>query len=190
MVIGSNTFVVPLNFLGITAERTDRGAHITWNTVNEVDVSHYEVERADGTGTFTVAGRVPARNTGDLETYHFDDAPVPAGRLHYRIRGVDLDGSARYTRVVTLAAEGRAESFTVLANPATGGRISVGTSLSVPGTVQARLVSLSGQVLAQADIAYNGSGMFQVPYTHLPAGIYVLHLQTGELSFRQKVMIR
>ena len=84
--------------------------NLTWTTVSETDNAYFHIERAiepasppsDSTAlakvlTWTEVGTMPgAGTTSEAQTYRFTDTSLPfeTRRAQYRLRQVDLDGSA------------------------------------------------------------------------------------------------
>ncbi|MGI4737544.1 MAG: PA14 domain-containing protein, partial [Janthinobacterium lividum] len=83
-----------------------QAAHLRWTTASELHSDHVEVERSRDGVAFERIGRVVAAGTTlATHAYSFVDAlaATPAGgAVYYRLRQVDLDGSATYSPVQTV----------------------------------------------------------------------------------------
>ncbi len=150
-----------------------RRAVLTWKT-EETNVSHYEVERSANAKNFYVTGTVTAGGTGSVYYSHTDPAPV-LGRVYYRIRQVDLDGTFSYSQMISLAAEGRSELF-AYPNPARD-RIAVELGSEYIGS-KARLISVTGVVLQQIEVKEE---ILTLEISRHASGIYLLQLHDGKV---------
>jgi hypothetical protein len=91
---------LPVTLLDFTAQLQGGAVALAWHTASEVNSARFEVQRSlDGT-SFKTLGRVTARGTSTTDTtYPYRDATLPAGasQLYYRLRQVDLNGTATYS---------------------------------------------------------------------------------------------
>ncbi len=92
--------ILPLNSLRLQGRLQQGIASLEWFTTGEQRLSHFEVERSNGS-SFETIGRVTARN-GHSQAYQFADAQPPRGSLLYRLRVVDQDGAFRYSPVLAM----------------------------------------------------------------------------------------
>ncbi len=147
-------------------------AVLTWKT-EETNVSHYEVERSANAKNFHVTGTVTAGSTGSGRYSHTDPDPV-SGRVYYRIRQVDRDGTFSYSRMISLAAEGRSKLF-AYPNPARD-RIAVEVGPGYIGS-KVRLIGLIGQVLQETEVRET---ILTLDISRHTSGIYLLQLYDGK----------
>src|SRR5690606_15953072 len=65
--------------------------------------SHFEIERSDNGTDFGVIGRMDgAGTTSSTRTYTFTDQTFRSELSYYRLRQIDLDGSADYSGIITV----------------------------------------------------------------------------------------
>jgi hypothetical protein len=89
---------LPINFVGLEAKASGSGTTLTWKVDLEENAKGYEVEKSLDGRSFSTIGFVPVAG---LSTYSFVDvksAPI----AYYRIKGVDVDGTSRYSSVVSI----------------------------------------------------------------------------------------
>jgi hypothetical protein len=97
----------PITLLFFSATKTNSGVLLNWETANEVDVDHFEVERSsDGGRTF-----VGIKNTsplGDSKLYAASDMALPVGveTIFYRLKSVDINGQFSYSNIVKISIRG------------------------------------------------------------------------------------
>lgn len=83
------------------------GAMLTWSTISETDNSLFVIEKSlngltfEGIGTLMGAG-----NSQGAKKYSFLDIKAGAGKLYYRLKQVDFDGSYQYSAVLDLNKTG------------------------------------------------------------------------------------
>ncbi len=165
---------LPVRWVSFEGRLNDqRRAVLTWKT-EEANVSHYEVERSANAKEFHVTGTVTAGGTGSGHYSHTDPAPV-LGRVYYRIRQVDTDGTFSYSKIISLTQEGHSKLF-AYPNPARD-RITIELGPEYIGS-KVRLVGLAGLVLQQAEVK---EGILNLDINNYPPGVYLVHLHNGKV---------
>lgn len=90
-----------------------------WRTGSEVNFRRFVVERSTDGRTFAEVGAVAGAGYGQAAgNYHLQDTDAPAGRVVYRLRLEDTDGSATYSQLRRTTVDGG--SLRVYPNPAGG----------------------------------------------------------------------
>ncbi len=187
MAIGSITFPVPLNFLDISGQRLSNVIRIYWKTANEADVDHYEVQRSFDNSGFETIASVQARNIKDIQSYIHDDANAPDGKVHYRIKSVDIDGSLQLSRIVSVNYVVEGGKLTILQNPV-GARIELSAKHLPSTTYHYQIFSNSGQAIKQGALLFGGSGTLTIPFQNVPSGSYLLYLKYNTETFFVKLI--
>jgi hypothetical protein len=148
-----------------------RAVRLTWGTASEAHSARFEVERSPDGEYFTPLGTVAATGSSSgMHAYAYPDVALPSGAslLYYRLRQVDLDGTASYSpvRVVQLAVS---SALILFPNPAQEATTLAGAE---PG-VAAYVLDALGRVVATATADATGTATLSLPAT-LPGGVYVV----------------
>ncbi|MBJ6145259.1 T9SS type A sorting domain-containing protein [Hymenobacter sp. BT559] len=120
---------LPVRLVEFTAQAAPggRSAQLAWATATEVNNAYFEVERSFDGATYAPLGRVAGQGMkATTTTYAFVDeqglGAQPAGLVYYRLRQVDLDGTATYSPVrpvrLGVANAAGAASLSLYPNPA------------------------------------------------------------------------
>lgn len=163
---------LPVQLTAFTATRQPGGpVTLAWATASEVNSARFELERSTDGRAFALLATVAAQGySTSPRTYATRDAAAPAGALYYRLRQVDLNGTAAYSPVAVVA--GSQPSDLLLApNPA---HDLLHLTAALPTTYTVR--SVLGQALLSGTMA---SGPATVLVAGLPAGVYFLELRTA-----------
>lgn len=150
---------------------------VTWTTASEKNSAFFEVQRSLTGFEFATVARVAAQGTtSQAVTYTAADNKAPAGRLYYRLRQTDTDGTATYSPVAVVAS--LPTSVELYPNPAHTGI----SFLATPATPY-RILNQLGQALLQGTTEASTS---TVAIDKLAPGLYVLELQTAAGRTMQK----
>lgn len=108
---------LPVQFISFVAACNGDKAILNWTTTEEVNVSHFNIEKStDGINWF-VAGTINPGNIGNnVNNYSFTDISTLPGNL-YRIAEQDFNGRKQYSKVVRMYC-GTNDFFNLWPNPA------------------------------------------------------------------------
>lgn len=96
---GGSNFILPLKFLEFTVKKSNRMAELSWKSENEINTSHFIVERSINGSSYTSIGTVSAFNISAVHRYGFIDAAPISGTNYYRLKQVDRDHRFSYSDV-------------------------------------------------------------------------------------------
>lgn len=185
-----SSFPLPLDITSFTATAVNADTKLSWTYENQIDVSHFEIERAaSGSSSFVKVGEVTANNNAS-GTYTFTDinAKQSFTKGYYRLKIVDLDGHFTYSKIVLVTFD---NDVLFLVRPtivSKGEAINIQSAVSSAGTVyNGYLFNTTGQ-LAYSWKAQPGA-TFQIPTGNLSAGVYIIQLVSMDKTITQKVII-
>jgi hypothetical protein len=186
---------IPVELAGLEAQHTGDAVRLTWQTASETNNAEFQVQRRGATGTWATIGRVDGAGTTDRpQTYRFTDESVPytADSLTYRLRQVDIDGSAHISRTATvqLATPERLTLQAPFPNPA-GPRATLRFAIPAPMRVQVAIYDLLGRRVARPVQNRLDAGRHVAPLSTsaLAPGVYFVRLQAGEQTRTQKLTV-
>jgi hypothetical protein len=183
---------LPVVLARFTAEPAAAGIKLAWETAQELNSDYFEVERSANGQVFEPVERRKAAGTiNQRQAYTLTDrAPLP-GTSYYRLRQVDLDGTAHFSSVVAVKWSGSAAqqaTAAVFPNP-TSGRFTVRLQQPTEQPVKLELLDMQGRVLRQETISGQAAKEHTVQPGHLPAGLYLLRLTTTTGRITQRLAI-
>lgn len=188
---------LPLDLLGFDVRKDKAGnAFVYWNTANEVNTSHFEVERSLDTDRWSFIGEVAAAGFSRAEQrYNYLDEEVktlsPYSReAYYRLRMVDVDGKFTYSEIKSIRLEGE-QRVSVYPNPATDFVYVKPQSDDFRGTMELQLINTSGKTMWSAVVDFSQNEEFIANFgNRLTAGVYYL---TGKdqygVEFAERIVI-
>lgn len=90
---------LPVDWLSFYGKRMQDKIALEWQTENEVNASHFEVERSRNGIEFSSLGKVGALGR-QQNSYRFDDVQPFKGLNFYRLKQLDKDGRFKYSVIV------------------------------------------------------------------------------------------
>ena len=108
---------------------------------------------------------------------------------YYRLKMVDLDNTFKYSDVKIVRSDKIAMPKTVLFPNPTNNIINiVREDLSDFSGISYQLLDLDGRLLQSATLGYS-SKSYQVALDHLPPGLYMMHVESGDRKEVHRVVI-
>ncbi|HVZ55881.1 MAG TPA: PQQ-dependent sugar dehydrogenase [Chitinophagaceae bacterium] len=177
---GSSLITLPLKLVYFKGSYEKQGSVLQWETANENNTSHFEVERSLDGRSFRQIGTVAAAGNSTVNLkYNYTDyeaATQGASILYYRLRMVDLDGAYTYSNIVTVTIPDFAGRVTLFPNPASE-NVTVTVSAPQDGRITWEVVDNTGRVVLQSAAQMKkGSNTFPVNVRKLASGMYFLKL--------------
>jgi hypothetical protein len=183
---------LPVTLTKFAAVNKNCGINVSWTSEQEINFSRYEVEVSkDGINYVKVASVVGENKHDYSVSVPLTDA-IKSPVLMVRLKTIDLDGSFKYSSVVTVAGTCNNMSSTSIysyPNPVRrdGGILTIGNRESVfNGSYDLVLTDMGGKVYATKTITLNNVVSFQYETGSVPAmGQYLLRIQKtngGEMN--------
>jgi len=102
-VTATGNCILPLTFADVIGKRIDDENRIIWNTLDEKNVSLFEVQKSYDGIIFTTIGMVSATNGKGMNEYEFLDPNSSEDQIaYYRLKEVDVDGIFNYSTVISI----------------------------------------------------------------------------------------
>ncbi|RZL05199.1 MAG: discoidin domain-containing protein [Hymenobacter sp.] len=120
-VTGTVPVPLPVTLTRFSAARQGPEVAVSWATATELHNAGFEVQRsADGATFSTLANVAGAGTTQAGRSYTYLDAAPLRATAYYRLKQVDLDGTATFGPVVAVQAAGALATVHAYPNPTTG----------------------------------------------------------------------
>ena len=189
--LASTTFSLPVTLVQFSANRSNGNTVLNWMTADEVNVSHYEIERSENGVTFySIADNIAAVNLPGLQHYELTDSKPLNGTAYYRLRSIDTDGKTKLSKVIAVSDRLQADNYFIVTNPAHSS-INIAAGKSHNGEYNYHVNTLSGQTLLQGRLNITHGGSYSIPLpANMVSGVYVLEVQYASFRYQQKIMIQ
>jgi hypothetical protein len=178
---------LPVKLLSFNGSYRNQSSLLSWETENEVDFDHYEIERSVAGGSYVYVGSKEATSSNQTSrqqyAYADDVSSQTENVFYYRLKMVDQDGKFKYSNVIMIRREaGNINGIAINPNPVTNGMATVRFSASRATTISLRVVDMTGKVvLQQQNRVYEGNNSVSVNnLTRLQPGTYIIQMANGE----------
>jgi hypothetical protein len=171
---GSTATPLPITLGTFSVDDVNCQAYLTWNTTLELNAASFDIQQSADAVNFATVGNVRADDTA--ATYHTTVAQQTR-QAFYRLRMVDLDGTATYSGIdaLTLSCLPQAQRLSIYPNPLTAS-INLTAHLYTPdakGQAQIQVIDGTGRRVYTMPVTVNsGDNLYSLPTSGLAQGIY------------------
>lgn len=178
---------LPLNLLHFSGSRQGNNVVLQWQTADEVNTSHFIVERSTDGAHFTGIQKVTAQGTATAR-YSATDYQAPAGKLYYRLQMADNNGKITYSPLVAVNKEGD-NNLTVTPQLVTNNsNIKVAYTANTQAT-SIQVMGIDGRLWLTVPVA-KGSTQTTIPTNALAKGNYlVIYIANNQRTAIQVVKL-
>jgi hypothetical protein len=184
----SSFTVLPVTLVMLKGTHSNGENLLSWKTALERETTRFDVERSTDGANFLSIGRVAAK--GSNSTYAFTDSKPTSSIHYYRLRIVDADGKAAYSKTIVIKDNGALMVLTSTRPNPFVSEITVTVTLNQPQQVSATLVDAAGRSVSVKQLA-GMQGMNAIKLSGLaalPPGMYVLRVSSGGAVLQEKLL--
>ncbi|MCC6287347.1 MAG: T9SS type A sorting domain-containing protein [Chitinophagaceae bacterium] len=187
--------VLPADLLTFYATLlNDHKASVSWKTSFEHAIQTYIVERSiDGILFNAIGNVVPFNlNSSAEQAYTYIDKTIPSntGKVFYRLNIQDIDGTKKYSSVVTLQLN-KKWAARIYPNPVQHAALTVFIDALSPDNTVLQVVDISGRIVLSKQQRLNkGANKILLPVQPLTNGRYLLRINGMEENAVLNFIIR
>lgn len=176
---------LPVKFIDVKASFINKiSALVQWQIATPVlNAGEFEIEISYNTTIWTKIGSI-AITEASRGLYNFVQNNILTGKLYYRIRQIDMDGSVSYSKIVLLNNKTTAGPFIVYPNPANA---VIKILAPINTTATALLFDAVGKKLFSTIISNTTS---EISTANIPSGTYLLQLSSIDAVQIQKIVVK
>lgn len=184
--ISGNSSPLPVTLLDFTARQATDVIVLNWSTATEINNDYFEIEKSYNGKSYGVIGKLKgAVNSDDTKHYTFSDRELKKGRVFYRLKQIDLDGTYSYSPIVSLSVVGTEFAdldVRVYPNPATN-TLYVVHNGPAHDFVSVSILDATGKLILRNDsVPPTESGEVQLDMSGMKAGYYIIQTVAGGKS--------
>lgn len=176
---------LPLELLEFEAFAKGETVQLHWRSANEINFSHFDIERSPDGRTWSLLGVVPGNGSADqVRSYQFTDShPLPLG--YYRLRETDFGGSTTFSNIISVEQPRSEGVVHVMPNPSHG-RFRVQWDLPPETTTEMTVTDATGRLVQQQQFS---DTVKEIDLTGHAPGVYTLSLRNGNMVAHRRVVL-
>src|SRR5690606_30882463 len=168
---------LPLNLVSFTANTLENRTYLEWKTTDQINFSHFELERSLDGRVFKHILTVPAHNQGYYTA--MDEEKLWAENAYYRLKMVDFDNTFGYSKIISVELSDQ-QVLTIYPNPAST-VLNLKTNGNIPSPEKWEIVTAEGILVSNGEWNDQSKTMSVQMF---PPGVYILTLYGGNMYQR------
>lgn len=183
---------LPVELVSFSGVRTSAGIKLLWKTATEINNYGFDIERSSNSSEWITVGFIEGHNNSNSPRYYeYIDKTKEAGKLYYRLKQIDNDGTTEYSNTIEIRESipsgfNLDQNYPNPFNPET--RISY--TLPESGHVALRVFDMIGSEVATIQNGEKEAGRHEVDFIPkgLAAGNYIYRLSWNGFSLSGKML--
>ena len=172
---------LPVKLLTFDGKPMEDHNLLSWVTEREVENLYFEVERSKDGIHFESVAKVDGKSDGTTLNQYTAKDEAPFALTYYRLKQVDLDGTASFSHVIQITRKGAAlHILDLYPNPVVDLLnlvVEMRCIASPSSASQFRITDVAGKVLHEEKINNNaGINKYTFDTTSLPSGVYFVKI--------------
>ncbi len=187
-VVFTSVVPLPVTYAAFEGVKQKNTALLTWETLTENNNKGFEIEHSRNNQFWQRLDFVTgAGNSNAQQSYTFTHNSPVKGSNFYRLKQLDLDGKASYSKIVQLNFEDGVQRALVYPNPARGILWLQGEDIEPGTTIQ--ILDLNGRLIKTFGQRTIQSGITRLNISGIPAGLYIIKIGNKDNLFTDKIII-
>jgi hypothetical protein len=173
---------LPIELLSFNGENAGDYNMIKWETLIEINNSHFNIEKSiDGKNFISIGELKAAGNSNSTISYNYADNKLEHLLYYYRLKQTDFDGQFTYTDIIAIKTQGELFSISeVYPNPFNSD-VSLDVSAGEKYDCQIKITDLYGKhILSDTKELHQGYNKLNYNLEFLSKGFY--HIQITDFS--------
>jgi len=183
----------PITFTSVTAYPYGAQIRVCWNVKDEKTTTKYEVEKSiNGVDFILVSTTLVTVSNVTKGNYCWLDGHTAPGSNYYRIKGINVDGTSKYTDLVKVLVPLTPVSFSVYPNPVKNHSINLKFINQAVGMFEVKLTNINGVVVYKIKIFISSNNMvLQLNIASVRIGLYALAVTNAANAIKvQKLIVQ
>lgn len=181
-----NFAALPVNIVSLTATNINNTiGKVMWLTASEYNALRFDVYRSIDGFDFIKVGAVAAKgNSQTTMDYFYNDniSNLPSGKIYYKLKQIDNNGTSVWTNTVDIAKASIAGNVSVMPNPAAD-VVEITLNKVSEGNYAAIVYDMTGKlVLTTKVIVTEMSSTATLDVSSLPVGVYTLRVNEQSIK--------
>ena len=184
-IVADAAAVLSTELTDINVKAKGNTSLLTWQTASEKDNALFQIERSANATDFSPIGEVKgAGNSAAAKNYTFTDVAPLSGVNYYRLKAVDYNGAATFSKVVSVNFSSKNDGkMAIYPNP-TRDVLRVDLNATEAATTLIQITDLMGRVVLSQSVTINkGANLLPFNVASLPSGAYFVKINGDVTRF-------
>ncbi len=185
---------LPVELISFSAVNHNNNVELSWKTATETNNKGFEIQRSSQNKDWKVLSFINGNgSSNDAHFYKYSDNNLENGFYNYRLKQIDLDGTFKYSKIISVNVNQSINSYNLAQNYPNPFNPSTVINYSIPekSFVQLNIYNLLGQKVQSLINEVKEAGIYKVVFnaSKLSSGIYFYELNTPNQKIIKKMIL-
>ncbi len=189
-LVSFDGITLPVKLISFTVTKQNDDASLQWQTAQEENSSHFNIQRStDGKNFITIAKVAAAGNSSLTKNYSYIDQSITAlnsSMVFYRLEEADIDGAATYSAIKEINIVAQSIQFSVYPNPAKD-YINLFASSACKNAV-VKITDENGKMLYETKQNFAAGQQLKLSLSQFPAEVLMVTISDSRSSRQFQVI--
>lgn len=173
---------LPIKLLSFNGYSKNQYNKLYWETVVEINNSHFLIEKSEDGKNFNVIGEIKgAGNSNSNINYEFKDSSIESPLNYYRLKQIDFDGNYTYSDIIAIRSKDKIWSLSDIYPNPFNNELNLDISTLEKQEVNIVVYDVYGKINYNEKIQLNeGNNKLRYNFEYLNKGIYNLQITDKE----------
>jgi len=185
----SDMSVLPIRLFSFNGILNNNTVTLQWQTEQELNFSHFTIQRSFDGNSFTSIGNINAIGTINKNNYSYQDNVLhnwQSSRVFYRLQLANKDGSYTYSRIILFDINQTKSSISIFPNPVVNS-LNLFIDQNKAATIFIEITDMKGiMVKKQTEYINAGRVSISLDVNNLPSAIYIVTIRNNTGTIQQK----
>ena len=175
-----NLSILAVKLIYFQGNQNNEATKLQWNVAQNESTDHFEVEKSNNGKDFITIGLISGNNRTGSENYSFSESIDAKDKVFYRLKIIDKNEKAEYSRVLTFQKKAASAGLTVINNPATD-KLTIAFHALAEQKISLKVYDMMGKVRMQQLVnSYRGTNQVSLRLPNsFTSGTYVIEMTAG-----------
>jgi Peptidase family M1 domain/Secretion system C-terminal sorting domain len=183
--------VLATNIVNFTGNKETDNNKLLWSVDNAHDYAAFEIEKSTDGIAFEKIATVNAGDFPNKYDFSYNDYKISSGTVYYRIKIIQKDGAAVYTKTISIASKAANGTYTITPNPASDYILISGTGSREIADI--KIYDATGRMVKELlKQSFLNNNAVKIAVADLGVGNYFVEIQSANNSryTRQIVIVK
>lgn len=181
--------ILPLHLLHFSGVLNNEAVRLQWQTEQETNFSHFNIQRSFDGINFTTVGNVNVAGNNNRNDYNYYDNDLrnrQEQKVFYRLQLMDKDGHFTYSKILRFDLKQMAATITTFPNPAVNS-LNLSFDQWKPGKAMINITDMKGvTVKKQSENISTGRTSINIDVSTLSSATYIISVINADGTSQQK----
>ena len=187
--------ILPVSILNfaVIASSQPQWATVSWKSINEQNISHYEIEHSQNGTTFSVLKKINSTATNSNEKdYNVTGVTILPGNNFYRLKMVDFGGKTKESNIILFkSTQNSSKAISLISNLVKNEfKIRANNKAVINNPISIKIIDETGRLIQTGTVIFRNTGeVLSVPLKSTQSTFYYLYWQQDNLIGTEKIIL-